>query len=49
MKKPTIVFSITDIRRWQPCYEPTRHLPEGWTGTALDILKMKDIPPADKI
>ena len=40
-------FTIDDIRSWAPCYDPGRHLPENWTGTALDILRMETIPPKD--
>jgi hypothetical protein len=42
-------FSIGDIRSWKPCYDPGRHLPEGWSGTALDILRMETIPPKDRL
>lgn len=42
-------FTIQDIRSWNPCYDPGRHLSEDWSGTVLDILDHKDIPPADKI
>ncbi len=40
-------FTIDDIRSWKPCYDPGRHLPEGWSGTALDILRIETIPPKD--
>jgi hypothetical protein len=42
-------FTIEDIRSWEPCYDPSKHLPEGWSGTALDILKHGTIPPKDKM
>jgi hypothetical protein len=42
-------FSIDDIRSWQPCYDPARHLADDWQGTAIDILKHETIPPADKL
>ena len=42
-------FTIDDIRSWKPCYDPGRHLPEGWSGTALDILRMETIPPKDRL
>lgn len=42
-------FTISDIRSWKPCYDPARHLPEDWQGTALDILRHKEIPPQDKL
>ena len=42
-------FTISDIRSWRPCYDPSRHLPESWSGTAVDILKHGTIPPQDKL
>ena len=42
-------FTIDDIRSWKPCYEPNRHLSEGWAGTAIDILKHELIPSQDKL
>ena len=42
-------FTIDDIRSWTPCYDPSRHLPEGWSGTAVDILKMDSVPLDDRI
>lgn len=41
-------FTINNIRSWKPCYEPTNYLPEDWVGTALDILKNKNIPIQDQ-
>ena len=44
-------FSIDDIRNFRPrpCYDPSRYLPEGWQGTALDVLDVKDCPAADRL
>ena len=42
-------FTIDDIRSWGPCYDPSRHLPEGWSGTAIDILQHQTIPAHDKL
>ena len=42
-------FTIDDIRSWEPCYDPSRHLREDWSGTVLDILKHEKIPPQDKL
>jgi hypothetical protein len=42
-------FTIADIRNWNPCYDPSRHLPEGWSGTVADILRHQTIPPHDKL
>lgn len=41
--------TVADIRSWKPCYDPNRHLPEDWTGTALDMLQHPTIPDIDKI
>jgi len=43
------IKTINDIRKLGPCYDPSRHAPEDWTGTALDVLKAKQIPPADRL
>ena len=43
------IFTIDDIRSWNPCYDPIKHLPEGWSGTVIDILKHDAIPPEDKL
>lgn len=43
------VFGIDDIRRLRPCYDPSRYLPEGWQGTALDILAVEACPAEDRI
>ena len=43
------VFTIADVRSWKPCYDPSRHLPEDWTGTALDMLEHLSIPDKDKL
>ncbi len=42
-------FSINDIRKWAPCYDPSKHLPEDWSGTAIDLLKIESVPAADKL
>jgi hypothetical protein len=42
-------FTITDIRKWKPCYDPSRYLAESWQGTALDILNDKRIPFEDRL
>ena len=43
------VFTIDEIRSWKPCYDPARFLPEGWSGTALDILAVEDCPANDRL
>ena len=42
-------FTIEDIRSWKPCYDPSKHLPEGWKGTAVDILRMENVPAEDRL
>ncbi len=42
-------IAIADIRDWNPCYDPSRYIPEGWTGTALDILRLKKCPAEDRL
>ncbi len=43
------VFTIADIRSWKPCYNPNRYLPEDWSGTAVDLLKIEVIPAKDRL
>ena len=47
MKQKT--FTITDIRLWEPCYDPARYLPEEWEGTVADILRKNEIPAHDRL
>jgi len=42
-------FTIADIRSWEPCYDPNKHLPEDWSGTVLEILNYKTISFKDKL
>ena len=42
-------LTINDIRSWDPCYDPSEVLPENWQGTALDILRMEEVPAADRL
>ena len=48
MKPLMKTITITDIRSWKPCYDLSKHLPEDWQGTVLDILKMDTIPAQDR-
>jgi hypothetical protein len=41
-------FTYADIVSWRPCYPPSRYLKEDWSGNALDLLKIKEIPIKDK-
>jgi hypothetical protein len=40
---------IDDIEALKPCYAPTRYLSEGWKGTAVDILNIKECPAKDRL
>ncbi len=40
---------VDDIRSWKPCYDPSRHLSDGWKGTAVDLLRNESIPFADRL
>jgi hypothetical protein len=42
-------FNVADITEWNPCYPPTKHLPEDWSGTVIDILDNKNIPFEDRL
>jgi len=42
-------FTIEDLRKWRPCYDPNKFFPEKWKGTALDILTHPVIPAKDKL
>ncbi len=42
-------FTIRDLRKWRPCYDPNKFFPENWKGTALDILLHPQIPAKDKL
>ena len=42
-------LTINDIRSFRPCYDPARYLPEDWSGTALDILRVTDCPAEDRL
>ena len=41
-------ITIDDIRKLGPCYDPTKYLPEGWSGTLIDILNVTDCPVEDR-
>lgn len=42
-------FDMADLRSWGPCYDPNKHLPETWRGTAVTILEDERIPFADRL
>jgi hypothetical protein len=41
-------FTIDDIRKFWPCYDPNKYLPEDWEGTALDILRVDTCPAKNR-
>ena len=43
------VYTIADIRALNPCYDPSRYLPEDWIGTLLDGLRLEAVPARDRI
>lgn len=42
-------ITINDIRDWDPCYDPSRYLPKEWSGTAVDILNIKEASLNDRL
>ena len=42
-------LTINDIRSFRPCYDPSRYLPEDWSGTVVDILRVTDCPAEDRM
>jgi hypothetical protein len=42
-------FTIQDIRALKPCTDPTKWVPEDWTGTIADILGMPNVRHSDKL
>ena len=42
-------FDINDIRSWNPCYNPKKHLSEDFRGTVVTILKNENIPFEDRL
>lgn len=40
-------FTIQDIRALQPCYDPGKYLPTGWSGNALNLAEDTCIPMKD--
>ena len=48
-KPKLIVFGLEDIRRWGPCYDPSKYAAEGTRGTVLDVLRHKKLSAPDKL
>ena len=42
-------FDMKELRSWNPCYDPIKHLPEDWKGSVLTILDNKSIPFEDRL
>ena len=42
-------ITIQDLRDLDPCYDPTKYLPEDWKGNLIDILDVKDCPVKDRL
>lgn len=42
-------ITYSDIKALSPCYDPTRYIPEDWTGTVIDILNVEDCPAHDRL
>ena len=42
-------ITLQQIRDLGPCYDPTKYLPENWTGTVIDILNVEDCPANDRL
>ena len=42
-------MNIEDIRKHEPCYDPTKYLPDDWEGDALDILRVDEAPAQDRL
>jgi hypothetical protein len=43
------IYTIENLRSLNPCYDPSRYLPENWEGTLMDILSIKDCWISDRI
>ena len=42
-------YTLTDIRAVRPCYDPSRYLPVGWTGTLRQIAEVDACPYFDRL
>jgi hypothetical protein len=42
-------YTLSDIRALNPCYDPSAHLPDDWSGTVADGLRLESIPASDRI
>ena len=42
-------YTLDEIRGLKPCYDPTRHAAENWSGTLVDILRAEAVPAEDRV
>ena len=42
-------YTIDDIRKLGPCYDPAYYLAEDWRGTVVDVLRVDACPEADRL
>jgi hypothetical protein len=42
-------ISYADINKLNPCYSPGDYIPETWSGTSVDILKMTNVQARDRL
>lgn len=43
------VFTVDDIRSWEPCYDPTKVISPDWTGTVVDMLDQDHMSLHDRL
>jgi hypothetical protein len=43
------MYTLDDIREFEPCYDPGQYVGEDWQGSLLDILRMEEVPASDRI
>ncbi len=42
-------MNVQDLRNLNPCYDPTKYLPEDWEGELIDVLEAEVIPEKDRL
>ncbi len=42
-------LTYNQIVEFGPCYDPVKYIPKDWSGTVIDILKMKDVSAKDRL
>ena len=48
-KKQLKTFDIADVRSWNLSHDPSLYLPEGWSGTVIDWMKIDAMPAYDRL